>query len=332
MTIEQLYQEWFQYKKLRIKLSSLSTYSYQFTNHIEPYFKEYDIMQGVNNKQMIRFVDHLIFEKHLVVGSAQDVKNVLTNMLTFGNMQYEIPMFVYKIDYPTISTGRSHGLQFFSRDDCRTVFKAMENNPSSELLGIVIGLTTGMRIGELVGLRFEDVDFNAKTVSVNRTIERVLAHGNNKAFKDEVVNTQRVELLSAARSGRSAVIASSPKTASSRRTCPLTSLPLKYLRLYSRCFNEKRYIIGLSEKPIEPRIYRNIYYKILEDLGLPALHPHCMRHTFATQMLHNGVDPSTIASILGHSSPAITLEIYSHTNEEEKQKRVNLVFNKMFNS
>ena len=55
-----------------------------------------------------------------------------------------------------------------------------------------------------------------------------------------------------------------------------------------------------------------------------------MRHTFATQMLHNKVDVATIAAILGHSSPAITLEIYSHTNEDEKKKQVNAVFGKMF--
>jgi integrase len=47
-------------------------------------------------------------------------------------------------------------------------------------------------------------------------------------------------------------------------------------------------------------------------------------------MLHSGVDPATIASILGHSSPAVTLEIYSHTDEEEKQKQVNAVFGKLF--
>jgi integrase len=131
-------------------------------------------------------------------------------------------------------------------------------------------------------------------------------------------------------SQRSVLVACPPKTINSRRTCPLSALPLKWIKLYSKTNTPDRYIVGLGKKPVEPRTYRNWYYSELERLGLPKLNPHCMRHTFATQMLHSGVDPATIASILGHSSPAVTLEIYSHTDEEEKQKQVNAVFGKLF--
>lgn len=325
MTINELHREWFAYKSQRIKPSSLSSYECAYSTYIAPYFKEQDMQQGVNNKQMNLFVEHLMKDCKLSRKSAQDVKIVLGNMLKYGSMEHEIPLFTYMIEYPTAAMEKRKDLHFFTKEQCKTVFKAMDDDPSGELLGMVIGLTTGMRIGEIVGLRFEDVDFEAKTITVNRTIERIVTERGGTR-----IDLTGLEVVSMADSGRSAIVANPPKTSSSHRTCPLSALPLKWLRAYSKTNTPSRYIVGLKQKPIEPRTYRNWYYQKLEELGLPKLNPHCMRHTFATQMLHSGVDPATTASILGHSSPAITLEIYSHTNEDEKRKQVNAVFGKMF--
>lgn len=323
MKIEQLHREWFAYKSQRVKPSSLATYENAYVLYVEPYFTDLDMSKGVNNKQMNAFIEYLIQSKGLSRKSAQNCKIVLGNMLKFGSSEYDIPLYTYNIEYPTASMERGHDLQFFNKEHCKKIFAEMESNPSSQLLGMVIGLTTGMRIGELVGLRFEDCDLQEKTITVNRTIERILTtRGSQK------INLSGVDVLS--ESKNSAVVANQPKTATSHRTCPLLALPFKWIKLYGKTNPKTRYIIGLSDKPIEPRTYRNWYYHELELLGLPKLHPHCMRHTFATQMLHSGVDLATTASILGHSSPTITLEIYSHTNEDEKKKKVNAVFGKMF--
>lgn len=323
MTIKELHSEWFAHKIQRIKPSSLASYECLFFTYIAPYFAEIDISLGVNNRQMNQFVEHLIHECKLSRKSSQDVKVVLCNMLKYGSMEHDIPLFTYMIEYPTAATEKKKDLHFFTKEQCRQVFKAMDEDPSSELLGMVIGLTTGMRIGEIVGLRFEDVDFEQKTVTVNRTIVRITTVRDGIALdlnKAEIIRNSRL----------SAVVANPPKTSNSRRTCPLSALPLKWLKAYSKTNTPSRYIVGLKAEPIEPRTYTKWYYQKLDALGLPRLTPHCMRHTFATQMLHSGVDPATTASILGHSSPAITLEIYSHTDEDEKRKQVNAVFGKMF--
>lgn len=320
MNIKELHQEWFQYKAQRIKPSSLATYETSYSLYVAPYFAEHDMSQGVTNKQMNQFIDYLIHDRNLSRKSAQDCKIVLGNMLKYGATEHDFPLYTYHIEYPTAAMEQNHKIQFFSREHCRKVFQQMEADPSSHLLGMVIGLTTGMRIGELVGLRFSDCDLHEKTITVNRTIERIHTKG--------AISLDGVEVLSTSKN--SAVVANPPKTITSRRTCPLSALPLKWIKLYSKTNTPDRYIIGLDNKPVEPRTYRNWYYSELERLGLPRLNPHCMRHTFATQMLHSGVDPATTASILGHSSPAITLEIYSHTDEQEKQKQVNAVFGKLF--
>lgn len=321
MNIKELHDEWFHYKGKRVKASTLATYESLYDLYVESYFAGHDMSKGVTNKEMNQFVEYLIRDKGLSLRTARDSKVVLGNMLGYGATEHNFPLYPYRIEYPTAAKEQGRRIRFFSKEDCRKVFQKMEQDPDSRRLGLILGLTTGMRVGELVGLRFSDVDLQGKTISVNRTIQRIYLRPG--------ISLDGLEIISEGEN-KSVVVANSPKTANSRRTCPLSALPLKWIRLYSKVNTPDRYIIGLGKKPIEPRTFRNWYYDELELLGLPLLNPHCMRHTFATQMLHNGVDPATTASILGHSSPAITLEIYSHTNEEEKQKQVNAVFGKMF--
>jgi integrase len=132
-------------------------------------------------------------------------------------------------------------------------------------------------------------------------------------------------------SNKSRIVINPPKTVDSNRIVPIAKLPYKWLKKYSAVIGDAdAYVLTLTKKILEPRAFRETYKRYLTRLGIQYLNPHCMRHTFATQMLHSKVDVATIAAILGHSSPAITLEIYSHTNEDEKKKQVNAVFGKLF--
>lgn len=324
MTMRELHAAWYDHKARRIKQSSMSTYEWLYSTHIDPYFGPKDMTHGVCNKEMNLFVEHLLFEKKVSVRQTRDIRSLLHGILKFGSIQYEIPLYVYSVDYPSKSIGKSSSIKYFSAEQCKKIFDEMDKNPAPETLGVVIGLTTGMRIGELCGLKFSDVDFEEKHISVNRTIVRVaLAPGQRELVRDTP------ETLHVSASGRSAILANTPKTFSSRRSCPIPPFVLKWIKFYSKTNTPERYLISLKEKPVEPRAFSVCYKSILKRLGIPYLHPHCMRHTFATQMLHGGVDPATTAEVLGHSSPAITLEVYSHTDNEKKRRSVNAVFGRM---
>lgn len=325
MTIEEFIQEYYKYKYKRVKVSTLSAYQIVIRNYILPYFKG-DISTGITHKQIVEYVDRL-FERGLGLKTVKDVITVLKNILSFANMQYEVPLHTWKIDWPSINLQEARKIKFFTKEECKKIFDWMEVEPDPKTLGIIIGLTTGMRIGEICGLRFSDVDFDNKTIHVQRTIERVY-HGG-------LIPLDGCEVVSCISENKSetkhtTVMANKPKTIESDRVCPLAKSAYKWIKKYSAIAPPDGYLLTLKKSVMEPRTYRNYYYRILEMLGLPRLNPHCMRHTFATQLLHNKVDVATIASILGHSSPAITLEIYSHTNEEEKAKAVNGVFGKLF--
>lgn len=322
--MRELHAEWYDHKVRRIKQSSMSTYEWIYSTHLDPYFGPKDMTHGVSNKELNMFVEHLVFEKKVSVRMARDIRSLLHGILKFGSIQHDIPLYTYSVDYPSQSIGKSRSIKFFSTEQCKKIFDEMEKNPTPETLGVVIGLTTGMRIGELCGLKFSDVDFEEKHLSVNRTIVRVaLAPGQRELAKGAQ------ETLHVSASGRSAIIANTPKTFSSRRSCPIPSFVLKWIKLYSKTNTPDRYLISLKEMPVDPNVFRDRYAALLKRLGIPYLNPHCMRHTFATQMLHGGVDPATTAEVLGHSSPAITLEVYSHTNDEKKRRSVNAVFGRM---
>ena len=326
MTLSEIYTQFVAFKAKRIKPSSLAAYVGLFEKHILPYFGDEDVSNGIDNKRINAFVENLL-EKGLSKRSADGAKIALSSAMTYANTMWDIPIHAWKIDWPSKSITGDKKVKFFTKEECKKVFDLMENDPDPRLLGIVIMLTTGMRIGEIIGLRFSDVDFSEKTIHVQRTIQRVYLGG-----LDVDISSLELANARAPRTDKNSVIViNPPKTASSNRYVPLTKFVFKWIKKYSAVANDvDSYIITLKSFVIEARTYRNYYYNILKRLGLPMLNPHCMRHTVATQLLHNKVDVATIADILGHSSPSITLEVYSHTNESEKAKAVNNVFGKMF--
>lgn len=324
MTIQDILPKYYEFKLKRVKVSTLSAYQIIERNYISPYFKG-DISSGITHKQIVEFVD-LLFNRGLGLKTVKDIITVLKNILNYCNMNYDVPLHTWKIDWPSINLQEARKIKFFTKEECKKVFDYMEVCPDPKTLGLIIGFTTGMRIGEICGLRFSDVDFDHKTIHVQRTIQRVHHKGLIPLDGCEVVHC----VSENGHAEHSTVLANKPKTIDSDRFCPLAKEPFKWIKKYSAVAPQDGYLLTLKRSVMEPRTYRNYYYKTLKAIGLPLLNPHCMRHTFATQLLHNKVDVATIASILGHSSPAITLEIYSHTNEEEKAKAVNGVFGKLF--
>ena len=84
--------------------------------------------------------------------------------------------------------------------------------------------------------------------------------------------------------------------------------------------NENYYVISNDIKPIEPRTYRNYYKKLCEQLDIPELKFHGLRHSFATRCIESKADYKTVSVLLGHSNISTTLNLYVHPNKEQKKK------------
>ena len=165
-------------------------------------------------------------------------------------------------------------------------------------------LGTGMRIGEVCALKWEDVDFAQKTIIVKHTVGRI--------YNCELKSTERVH--------------SSPKTKNSYREIPISKQLLQALKMV-RKQSQSPYVVGTSTQSKEPRSYRDYFGRLLKRLDIPHLVFHGLRHTFATRCIESQCDYKTVSVILGHSNVATTLNLYVHPNLNQKKRCIDRMSN-----
>ena len=169
---------------------------------------------------------------------------------------------------------------------------------------ILLSLYGGFRVGEVAGLKWEDIDFETGIVSVNRTIERLKNNDNNST------KTQLMEL--------------EPKTSTSKRLVPLPDFIMNYVKSYYKlmCPKEQSYYIYTnSEKISDPRNVQYHFQKICNLYDF-EINFHSLRHTYATNCVMSDIDIKSLSEILGHSSVSITLDIYVHSSLEFKKAQI----------
>ena len=307
MTFEETYNEWKRYKERMVKKSSMASYKLLAKIHLLPFFGETNVTE-IRKKDVQRFVYDKM-DEGMSVKYARDNLILLKMVLRYAAEEMDLPVLTsWKIEWPTRNMEEGHKLERYTPDEMRKImFDALEN-PSPRKTGVLIALTTGMRIGEVCGLRFEDIDFKRGVISVKRTVERV--------YNPEERTTE--------------VIVGTPKTMSSRREIPMMKEVIQLTKAYSNVAKPDYYICTMSRRVPEPRTYRNFYRDyILNTLKLNhCIKFHGLRHSFASVLIESGVDVKTVSSILGHSDISTTLNTYVHPSEETKRNAINRVLKK----
>jgi len=162
---------------------------------------------------------------------------------------------------------------------------------------ILLAISTGMRRGEILGLRWADIDMDAGTIDVRQTIEET---GAGIAFK-------------------------APKTTKSRRTLPIGATAVAALRRHQAQQGEAKPAAGAGRQdddlvfarpdgsPWSPAAFSLAFMRLVRATdNLPRIRFHDLRHTHASQLLAQGVHPKVVSERLGHASIAITMDTYSH--------------------
>lgn len=176
-------------------------------------------------------------------------------------------------------------------------------------------LFTGVRLGELLGLRWEDVDVQGQRIYIRRTLNRL-----NKTKKPLDPREPTTE-----------IVIQSPKSQNSIRSIPLLPQVLQDLQGWRRVQQNDKLAAGdaycdsgfLVTNPlggyVEPRTFKDSYNQILELSGLRHFTFHALRHTFASRAMEQGMDVKTLSVILGHASVSFTLDTYAHVLDDHKQ-------------
>ena len=169
-------------------------------------------------------------------------------------------------------------------------------------------LQTGLRTGELIGLKWNDIDFENRTMKIERTMEYRYKVGEWRVGP--------------------------PKSKSGYRTIPLTDEAIRILE-NQRSKNKSLKLVPIEWKdivflcrkgtPVKNSTYDTGLFKYCDRVGIPRFSMHVLRHTFATRCIEGGMKPKTLQKILGHSNIGITMNLYVHITEDEKHREIDLV-------
>lgn len=174
-------------------------------------------------------------------------------------------------------------------------------NSKPNYIGIIICLYTGIRLGELLALTWDDIDFDKRLLKVNKTVYTITKNGKNEAYIDK------------------------PKTKQSNRIIPLPKQVISVLKKNKK-ESKSNYIIATKLGDIvQNRSYQKSFKSILRKCNIAYKNFHSLRHTFATRALELGMDVKALSEILGHKNPMITLNRYSHSLLEHKFEYMNKV-------
>lgn len=202
-------------------------------------------------------------------------------------------------------------VKYFDDVQARQIIELLENEPIKYKTGIILSIYSGFRRAELIGLKWEDIDFDNKTISIKRTLQYDKSKG---------------------------VFETTPKTKSSYRTIKLPpnvfTLLSEYkcwqtierLRLGSKWVNNDYIFTQWNGKAINPDTFTKYFQKFAKKNNLPeGLHLHSLRHTNATLLIAGGMNPRTVSNRLGHAQTSTTMNIYSHAIQSADAKSAEIL-------
>ncbi len=195
---------------------------------------------------------------------------------------------------------KSRPVDAFTAEEQRRLEETIEQEEDPRLYGILLCCYTGLRIGELLGLEWEDLSEDHRILRINKTVYRK---------KDE--------------NGVWSLCIDAPKSDSSNRYIPLPRHLSDRLKALHESSHSPYIISNKKGERMSTRSYQYIFEKLTERAGVRKLNFHALRHTFATRALERGADIKTLSEIMGHKNASLTLNRYAHSMLDTKIQMMN---------
>lgn len=294
ITFRELAALWLADKKLYVKRATHAVYALQLEKHLLPAFGE---AREVDEDAVQAFVLSKI-NAGLSLKTVKDLVVVIKMVRSYGAKHHGWNATTIKVRYPT--EGAHTRVEVLTRSHQSRIMRFITDNFTFRNLGILICLSTGMRIGELCALKWSDVDLAEKVVHIRRTLQRIYV-----IAPDGSRHTELIEGM--------------PKTKNSIRDIPLSNELCRLFKPLLRVVCPDFYVLTNEKRPTEPRIYRTYYNALIDRLDIPHLKFHGLRHSFATRCIESGCDYKTVSVLLGHAHISTTLDLYVHPNIDQKR-------------
>lgn len=304
MTVDAWYEYWMSNKKRQVRYNTIRNYTDRYHRNIQPVIGSKKISSvSTIHCQMIM---NKMADEGYANSTIQQTRITLYNMLEYAYLNDVI------IKNPCSKLVKSNiGKDAKKREaltiEAQRIFsKVLEGNAYEYQYRFL--MQTGLRTGELVGLKWSDVDWEKRTLTITRSMEYRHSIGEWKIGE--------------------------PKSKTGYRTIPLTPEAIEILKLQKKKNQsieimplEWREFIFLCRKgtPVKNSTYDTMLRKLCDKAGLPYFSMHILRHTFATRCIEAGMKPKTLQTIMGHANISITMNLYVHTTDDEKQREINRI-------
>ena len=292
MTVGELCSEWLSVSSHRVKLSTLANYRMKIEKHIIPQFGDMMCCE-VTSKMAYRFMQNKLDEE-LSSRYVADIMVLLKTVFKYAQREYSIANPFYNIAMPKCTKPE---VRLLTDNEQKKLRAYLNEHNNSIALGITLALAMGLRVGEVCGLMWSDIDFKKRILTVSRTVQRVAVHDGDSKTK---------------------VIISPPKSQTSAREIPIPSGVFSMLKKMQG--DDGIFIVSDSTKPTEPRTMQYHFAKILKNVDLPSVKFHSLRHCMASSAIAAGFDVKTLSEILGHARIELTMNLYVHSSMDRKRK------------
>ncbi|WP_430603127.1 hypothetical protein IGJ02_000485 [Enterococcus sp. DIV0724b] len=283
--------------KNRVKPTTYSNYVRLAEKHIFSSIGQ-SLLTKIKSSDLQNFIYELQ-EKGLSPGSIRNVITLLRKAFCEAHKKGYVTGDLYKtLNLPKLQTTE---IAVLTIPQQRKLEKAALQEVGCS--PIILSLYSGIRIGEISGLKWTDIDFESNVIHIRRTISRIT--NENSIYS------------------KTKLVAGTPKSASSIRKIPLAKNLKSYL-LSKKASSTSTYVIGTGELT-EPRAITYKFKKTIKTAGLPDFKFHVLRHTFATRCIEKGADIASVSKILGHQSIKMTLDTYTGSLFETRKKAISTV-------
>ena len=294
VTVRELFEEWLSAARLKVKPSTYACYYMKVTKHILPAFGGL-----AYEKVTVSSIHHFIESKINNGLSAKYVGDIIIVFKSMARYIAKIHGYMNPLENVIMPKKTENTRKLLSKEEQEKLCRYVLKHPDHANLGVLISYYAGLRIGEVCGLKWCDIDLSKGILNVERTVQRVYENDSTK------------------------VMIGSPKSKSSVRIIPLPRFLIEILKKLKT--SESSYILSGTERPVEPRTMQYRFKSLLQKINLPSVNYHSLRHMFATNCIELGFDVKTLSEILGHSSAKITLNRYVHSSMERKAACMNLL-------